>query len=340
MDPCLLVLDPKWSQSPGPWCAEPGWRWPRATRSRARPRPDSGSRGQCRRRRRRRGGRAVRPAAGVLRPGRRCAVPRPARGRAHGRLQRQRRRAGGCRSRPGAHIRRDGSRARSGGRMGRRAPRARPAGLGRTALRRPDAGRARHRDHRRIDGGDRAQPRAAGARRSGLARARAGGGDTAEPTRTGGRARRDRRPRRRGALHGRVAVAIVAAAAIDGGELSEADLAAHRTPQPDPLVADFEGARITVQPPISQALLAPLALRTLERSGARDLLQRRHAAVEAMEAAFGVRDEIADPSRARGSSSSTRRSTSSEPHAAAAPSSPRTRRPSRWPTTRGRSCRC
>jgi gamma-glutamyltranspeptidase/glutathione hydrolase len=48
-----------------------------------------------------------------------------------------------------------------------------------------------------------------------------------------------------------------------------------------------------LQPPVSQALLALMALRALEHSGASSAAERAHAAVEAIEAAFEQRHEIA-----------------------------------------------
>jgi gamma-glutamyltranspeptidase/glutathione hydrolase len=60
-----------------------------------------------------------------------------------------------------------------------------------------------------------------------------------------------------------------------------------------PLHGRHGAARLTVQPPPSQALLALMALRAVEAHGPADALQRTHLAVEAIEAAFAHRDEVA-----------------------------------------------
>jgi gamma-glutamyltranspeptidase/glutathione hydrolase len=93
---------------------------------------------------------------------------------------------------------------------------------------------------------------------------------------------------------GELAAAIAGAVQADGGALSEDDLADHATLVGAPLRAGALGLEVTVQPPPSQATLALMALRALERAGPRDELERIHGAVEALEAAFAHRHELVD----------------------------------------------
>jgi gamma-glutamyltranspeptidase / glutathione hydrolase len=78
-----------------------------------------------------------------------------------------------------------------------------------------------------------------------------------------------------------------------GGSLLAEDLAAHTTVVRAPVRGSYRGHEVTVQPPVSQALLAPMALAALERSGASEPADRAHVAVEAIEAAFQHKHEIA-----------------------------------------------
>jgi gamma-glutamyltranspeptidase/glutathione hydrolase len=79
-----------------------------------------------------------------------------------------------------------------------------------------------------------------------------------------------------------------------GNRLDEDDLAWHRTDERGPLRGTYGDATLLVQPPVSQGLLALLVLKGLEgqeRSG----VERTHAAIELVEAAFARRDAIAVP---------------------------------------------
>lgn len=96
---------------------------------------------------------------------------------------------------------------------------------------------------------------------------------------------------------GPMAEAVAAAVRRAAGSMTAEDVRAHATAVGDPVVARFAGARLAVQPPVSQALLAPLVLRHLEAMPA-DPLERTHAAVELVEAAFAYRDAIAEPGAA------------------------------------------
>jgi len=78
-----------------------------------------------------------------------------------------------------------------------------------------------------------------------------------------------------------------------GGSLSAEDLAAHTTVVRAPVRGSYRGHEVWVQPPVSQALIAPMVLHALERSGASEPADRAHVSVEAMEAAFQHRHEIA-----------------------------------------------
>ena len=88
---------------------------------------------------------------------------------------------------------------------------------------------------------------------------------------------------------------IVASAGAAGGALGVADLALHRTPQPSPVSDEFGRARIWVQPPVSQAVLALMALRAVEETGWRGEADREHLSIEAIQAAFAYRDDVARP---------------------------------------------
>jgi len=89
------------------------------------------------------------------------------------------------------------------------------------------------------------------------------------------------------------ATRLAAAAGAAGGSLAAADLAAHASVVRPPVQGSYRDFEIAAQPPVSQALLALIALRGLERSGAASPAERAHAAVEALEAAFEHRHEIA-----------------------------------------------
>jgi gamma-glutamyltranspeptidase/glutathione hydrolase len=91
---------------------------------------------------------------------------------------------------------------------------------------------------------------------------------------------------------GAAADAIAAAAAAHGGALAAADLAAHRTPVRAPVVRERLGARISAQPPVSQALIALIALGALAEVAPAPGADRAHCLVEALEGAFAWRDAI------------------------------------------------
>jgi gamma-glutamyltranspeptidase/glutathione hydrolase len=91
---------------------------------------------------------------------------------------------------------------------------------------------------------------------------------------------------------GPVAAAIERAALADGGALSRADLAAHSTVVAEPLTAQRLGAKVIAQPPMSQAVLALMALGVLSDSASTDRGDRTHVAVEAIEAAFAYRADV------------------------------------------------
>jgi gamma-glutamyltranspeptidase / glutathione hydrolase len=83
--------------------------------------------------------------------------------------------------------------------------------------------------------------------------------------------------------------------AAEGGSLSAADLATHQTVERGAVAAEHRGARLWLQPPISQALLAAMVLGELGRVDPSGEVESIHVAVEAVEAAFAYRDEIAGP---------------------------------------------
>jgi gamma-glutamyltranspeptidase/glutathione hydrolase len=78
-----------------------------------------------------------------------------------------------------------------------------------------------------------------------------------------------------------------------GGSLAVEDLAAHTTVVRPPVRGSFRDHELWVQPPVSQALIAPMALAALERSGAAAAADRAHVLVEAIEAGFQHKHEVA-----------------------------------------------
>lgn len=96
---------------------------------------------------------------------------------------------------------------------------------------------------------------------------------------------------------GDCAEAIARAVKAQGGALSAADLAEHQTVQAEPIAVRFRGARLLVQPPISQGVLLAMAAQAL--SGLGDVPEDRldHAAIELTEASFAYRDFIAEGSK-------------------------------------------
>ncbi|CAA9528534.1 MAG: NADH-ubiquinone oxidoreductase chain H [uncultured Solirubrobacteraceae bacterium] len=85
----------------------------------------------------------------------------------------------------------------------------------------------------------------------------------------------------------------IVAAQADGGSLAPEDLASHRTLVRAPLAGRHGATGLTVQPPASQAILALMALGAVAAHGPADAPQRAHLAVEAVEAAFAHRDDVA-----------------------------------------------
>jgi gamma-glutamyltranspeptidase/glutathione hydrolase len=92
---------------------------------------------------------------------------------------------------------------------------------------------------------------------------------------------------------GPLADAIARACAADGGALSAADLAAQETVVRPPVTAELARATLTLQPPVSQAVLAAMTLRAVEAHAPADAAVRAHLTVEAVEAAFRHRDAVA-----------------------------------------------
>jgi gamma-glutamyltranspeptidase/glutathione hydrolase len=109
-----------------------------------------------------------------------------------------------------------------------------------------------------------------------------------------------------------MAMAIVAAVRRAGGVLTEADLKPVSADVVPPIAISFAGMTIYVQPPMSQGVLLALSLHGWSRGGwgAGDPLD--HLGVELTQAAFSLRDEVAegeallprlpeiDPKRAQG----------------------------------------
>lgn len=89
---------------------------------------------------------------------------------------------------------------------------------------------------------------------------------------------------------GDCAEAIAAAVKAHGGTLDTDDLASHRTIMAEPVAVAFRGARLLVQPPISQGVLLAMAARAL--AALKTLPDNRldHAAIELTEASFAYRD--------------------------------------------------
>ncbi len=92
---------------------------------------------------------------------------------------------------------------------------------------------------------------------------------------------------------GHCAAAIERAVGAAGGSLAAPDLLAHTTVVRPPLRGAYKGFELAVQPPVSQAALLLMALGAVERSGASSPADRAHVSVEAIEAAFEHKHELA-----------------------------------------------
>ncbi len=99
---------------------------------------------------------------------------------------------------------------------------------------------------------------------------------------------------------GPVAGAVCEAVVRDGGCLTPADLAAHRTVVREPVAVPWDAGTVHVQPPSSQGVLLAMALQWLENARAPgpdrrplDQMPLDHLSVELTEAVFGYRDRCA-----------------------------------------------
>ncbi|QIG52353.1 gamma-glutamyltransferase [Nordella sp. HKS 07] len=100
-----------------------------------------------------------------------------------------------------------------------------------------------------------------------------------------------------GFYRGECAAATAAAVQAQGGALSIGDLASHQTIVADPIAVTFRGARLMVQPPISQGVLLAMAAQALSDLGDVPGDRLDHAAIELTEASFAYRDHIAEGDR-------------------------------------------
>jgi gamma-glutamyltranspeptidase/glutathione hydrolase len=103
---------------------------------------------------------------------------------------------------------------------------------------------------------------------------------------------------------GEIAQALARAARVDGGALTEADLAEHDVSWETPLGVDYGESRLYELPPNGQGLAALLALGVLRHlpleDFAPDSAESVHLQVEAMKLAFSdCRLHVADPARMR-----------------------------------------
>ena len=98
---------------------------------------------------------------------------------------------------------------------------------------------------------------------------------------------------------GDIAQAIEMAVTRAGGSLSSADLAGHETVEAPPLTGGYRGLRISAQPPVSQAGIALMALRELERARVEGWDAQTHVLIEAIGAAFDHAESFVDLERAQ-----------------------------------------
>jgi gamma-glutamyltranspeptidase/glutathione hydrolase len=98
----------------------------------------------------------------------------------------------------------------------------------------------------------------------------------------------------RGAFYdGTAARAIARAVQTLGGTLSEADLAAHETVVAPPIETAWGELRIATQPPLTQGVLLNMAVKALSGLGDFPPALNDHVAIEATEAAFAFRADVA-----------------------------------------------
>jgi gamma-glutamyltranspeptidase / glutathione hydrolase len=93
-----------------------------------------------------------------------------------------------------------------------------------------------------------------------------------------------------GLYRGEVAAAIARTCRVSGGQMTSSDLADHETMRLAPIESRYRGCGLRVQPPTSQAILALMMLKAIESSRP---AERLHMSIEAVEAAFEFRDQIA-----------------------------------------------
>ncbi|MGI9186910.1 MAG: gamma-glutamyltransferase [Gaiellales bacterium] len=95
---------------------------------------------------------------------------------------------------------------------------------------------------------------------------------------------------------GPIAEAIVRAIAREDGVMTLDDLATHASVIREPVATDYRGVTVLAQPPSSQAMLLPMALRRLATEAPSDASPTaHHLAIEAMAGAFAFRDRITQP---------------------------------------------
>jgi gamma-glutamyltranspeptidase/glutathione hydrolase len=92
---------------------------------------------------------------------------------------------------------------------------------------------------------------------------------------------------------GHCARSLERAVGAAGGSLAASDLLPHTTVVRSPLSGSYRDFEVAVQPPVSQAALLLMALQALGRGDPSSSAERMHLAVEAIEAAFVRRHELA-----------------------------------------------
>ncbi len=92
---------------------------------------------------------------------------------------------------------------------------------------------------------------------------------------------------------GPIAAAIARSVQALGGKLAESDLAAHRTELEPPLILDWNGIQLALQPPMAQGVLLGMVLQAFDKLGPLPPALHDHALIELSEASFAHRDHIA-----------------------------------------------